>query len=66
MRKGGRQFILALNKWKVGYFRCKWNACLHTVFLPSRVAGIIALESKAITDAVEFYEDDIKKGWKDL
>ena len=66
MRKGGRLFYIgAGTSGRLGILDASECPPSYGVS-PSRVVGIIAGGNKAITDAVEFAEDDIKKGWKDL
>jgi N-acetylmuramic acid 6-phosphate etherase len=66
MLAGGRLFYIgAGTSGRLGILDA--SECPPTYGVPpSLVVGIIAGGNKAITNAVEFAEDDIDKGWKDL
>jgi N-acetylmuramic acid 6-phosphate etherase len=66
MLAGGRLFYIgAGTSGRLGILDA--SECPPTYGVPpSLVVGIIAGGSKAITNAVEFAEDDMEKGWKDL
>jgi N-acetylmuramic acid 6-phosphate etherase len=66
MLAGGRLFYIgAGTSGRLGILDA--SECPPTYGVPpSLVIGIIAGGRKAITNAVEFAEDDIDKGWKDL
>ena len=66
MLAGGRLFYIgAGTSGRLGILDA--SECPPTYGVPSSlVVGIIAGGSKAITNAVEFAEDDAEKGWKDL
>ena len=66
LRGGGRLFYIgAGTSGRLGILDA--SECPPTYGVPaSLVVGIIAGGRKAITHAVEFAEDDIKEGWKDL
>ena len=66
MLAGGRLFYIgAGTSGRLGILDA--SECPPTYGVPpSLVVGIIAGGNKAITNAVEFAEDDLEKGWKDL
>jgi N-acetylmuramic acid 6-phosphate etherase len=66
MLAGGRLFYIgAGTSGRLGILDA--SECPPTYGVPpSLVVGIIAGGNKAITSAVEFAEDDMEKGWKDL
>lgn len=66
MLAGGRLFYIgAGTSGRLGILDA--SECPPTYGVPpSLVVGIIAGGNKAITNAVEFAEDDMEKGWKDL
>lgn len=66
MNKGGRLFYLgAGTSGRLGIVDA--SECPPTYGVPQgRVVGIIAGGEKAIRNAVEFSEDDTRRGWKDL
>lgn len=66
MKSGGRLFYIgAGTSGRLGIVDA--SECPPTYGIEyGRVIGIIAGGKKAITQAVEFAEDDIKQGWKDL
>lgn len=66
MQTGGRLFYIgAGTSGRLGILDA--SECPPTFgVLPGLITGIIAGGQKAITSAVEFAEDDIEQGWKDL
>lgn len=66
MLAGGRLFYIgAGTSGRLGILDA--SECPPTYGVPpSLVVGIIAGGNKAITNAVEFAEDDLQRGWKDL
>jgi N-acetylmuramic acid 6-phosphate etherase len=66
MLMGGRLFYIgAGTSGRLGILDA--SECPPTFGIPAgMVIGIIAGGSKAITEAVEFAEDDMEQGWKDL
>ena len=66
MQKGGRLFYIgAGTSGRLGIVDA--SECPPTYGVPhGLVIGLIAGGDKAIRKAVEFAEDDVKKGWKDL
>lgn len=66
MKNGGRLFYIgAGTSGRLGIVDA--SECPPTYGIEyGRVVGIIAGGKKAITQAVEFAEDDLKQGWKDL
>lgn len=66
MRAGGRLFYIgAGTSGRLGILDA--SECPPTFgVLPGVIIGIIAGGQKAITEAVEFAEDDTEQGWKDL
>ncbi|MCX6314221.1 MAG: N-acetylmuramic acid 6-phosphate etherase [Sphingobacteriales bacterium] len=66
MLMGGRLFYIgAGTSGRLGILDA--SECPPTFGIPAgMVIGIIAGGSKAITEAVEFAEDDVEQGWRDL
>src|SRR6266487_1614937 len=66
MLSGGRLFYIgAGTSGRLGIVDA--SECPPTFGVPhGLVIGIIAGGNKAITEAVEFAEDNVKQGWKDL